>query len=921
MRPTPTVAGGRIIVFRALHSLSHLTKRHGAPVLQPIRWHTTTTTTLVLNCPSHLHHDNNKSECRCRRRRRRRHRCGDCHQSLFYRPTMAYHTSYNYYAGDDPSSTTNIPIRESILSLLKDPIAYPPGTLTLSLIEDAERALESWASSTTKRRTRNSNRNNNSFVDNDNRLLAFENAVFLLTRLLEEQYECHRRQSAHTADDSSRSDEDDAFDNNDVDIHNGKNNRHNSNIQPYSVRPFLLNRIVDHWRISWTDEGLADDRTTDDDDDRSTSSNVNKDLNVMSPADMINWIDRLDEQNMSLSSSSSFSSQMPLSDSRTWTLIVDALCRRGDPFEAPLVAQWLLDRQLDMVRTHHQDKAEAGDCYEIEYHRDHSDGGVNQSSSSTTIMQQQQQQQDEDHRIRPDTVFITNVIRAWAKSGRLEAPEMAEGLLRLMYDLHENGWTDSGPNTMTYGVVMDAWYRSQHPEASHRLEALLEEMKSSHIADDVVPDRVCYQYVLNSWARDHGKSRHGVEKAHQVLREMISLYRHAGNDYVAPNASNFSTVMMAACRVGDADRAEKLYEQLQDLHQTTGNRSFRPTVECRKALLLAKAKSGAAHEAQCLIDELVKLALSDKRNQHLMPNRSFFVDVLVAWTKHKDDVVAAERAQNVLNQMVDLAMNKGHRYLLPDKQSFDKVILAWSRSRQSSAPGQIEQLMTEMKRLGGRPTLPTYTNLMLAYLRSPRGGFANKIQLIFDDLSSRCSSGEDDVCPDCYVYGIVIDAWGEEGNITKVEQLFRAMLDDWKSGNQRSRPDLGVFLKVLKACSRVSVEKCNEYMGLMKDVGLPLTVGAHTYLLHAMMSHGSSKTKSDILRVVDEVLDEVATGRINVPSFKEYRSFLQAVAHSNIHNRSQQAKERLQCLTIGRVPRELLPLNNAKSDAVSANIS
>jgi hypothetical protein len=42
--------------------------------------------------------------------------------------------------------------------------------------------------------------------------------------------------------------------------------------------------------------------------------------------------------------------------------------------------------------------------------------------------------------MRPYTIFISNVTRAWAKSDRIEAPEMAENLLALMQDLYKNGW-------------------------------------------------------------------------------------------------------------------------------------------------------------------------------------------------------------------------------------------------------------------------------------------------------------------------------------------------------------------------------------------------------------------------------------------------------------------------------------------------
>ena len=153
----------------------------------------------------------------------------------------------------------------------------------------------------------------------------------------------------------------------------------------------------------------------------------------------------------------------------------------------------------------------------------------------------------DDEKLRPDTVLFTNVIRAWAISGRMEGPEMAEGILSLMNELyHESGWTNSGPNTLSYGATMEAWSKSQHPDACHRIDALLQEMKDSTL-EHVVPDRISYQYALNSWANYTGSDIIGPDRAYHILQEMIMLYE-GGNDLVTPNVSNFSRVMVALAR-------------------------------------------------------------------------------------------------------------------------------------------------------------------------------------------------------------------------------------------------------------------------------------------------------------------------------------------------------------------------------------
>ena len=87
-------------------------------------------------------------------------------------------------------------------------------------------------------------------------------------------------------------------------------------------------------------------------------------------------------------------------------------------------------------------------------------------------------------------------------------------------------------------------------------------MKNSNLVQ-VVPDRVSYQYVLN--ALTNSKTATGASKAYDVLQEMIALYE-AGNILVAPNASNFSRVMLALAQNGHGNIQFSLlsFSSLQD---------------------------------------------------------------------------------------------------------------------------------------------------------------------------------------------------------------------------------------------------------------------------------------------------------------------------------------------------------------------
>jgi pentatricopeptide repeat protein len=766
------------------------------------------------------------------------HRFSFSTSTLISRSQGTTTNDYSQYQIDD-----EIDDPESIILLLKDTTAYPPGSMTSPEIKEAENALIYWASSSSsssqqrqrrQRRKRKHNDNNYININEDEKkeyTNNFENAMFLLSRLALEQkmYEDYNIKNSGIG----RAENNNTMHGYDDKIYDEHNN---GDENFYYVRSFLINRVIDCWRIGWRDGRLD-----------------------VTPNEIIAWVEDLDSNGV-------------ISDSRALTMIVDGICLRGDPFDAPLLAQWLLDRRL-------------GQAYEDDTFRP------------------------------PDTIFFTNVIRAWAKSGRIEAPEMADGILQLMHDLYLNSaWTESMPNAYTYAATMEAWSKSQrYPESIKRIDALLDEQKNSSL-EQVAPDRVSYQYALNAWA--DSKSATGTKKAYGILQEMIALYE-AGNDRVAPNASNFARVILALSRHGDNERVDSVLEQMQDLYSSTGDPRFQPTDECWKACIIAKAKTGRVTEAHGMLDELIERALLSN-NRKLMPRRSYFVDILVAWSKVNDQIAAAEKSQRVLDRMINLGQDMSYRDLLPDSKSFEMVILTWSRSRHPSAPERIQNLLCEMERqfsLGNhkmKTSRNAYTNLIISWQRSGRKQNTDAIQQIFDTLQDRCIKGESHLRPDRYMFGILIDAWSRQGNVEKAELIFEQMIKEWKSGNSDARPDTHVFHTILKACSKnriKSVERCDHYLDLMKATGVTKTVQACGYLIDALSIDEDANAEARANIILEELLQNINKGTVRLPPQKEYRQFLQTIAKSCITRRSQQANGILKTLPFGKIQvhRDLLP--------------
>ena len=683
----------------------------------------------------------------------------------------------------------------------------------------------------------------------------------------------------------------------------------------YRVRSFLANRVVDCWRICWCGGE-----------------------NVLEPSALLTTLQDLDVT----------------IDSRALTMVIDAMLKRGNPLETSMVAQWILDQRME-------------DAYE-------------------------------NPEVRPDSFLLTSVIRAWAKSGRIEGPEMAEAILSLMHDLHENGWEDSRPNLISYGAVMDAWNQSRHPDGPHAIDRLLNRMKEMENSE-LQPDSLIYSLAIDAWSRSG--TLHSTKKAHERLNEMIGLSTN-GNQRVSPTADNFARVMHAMAKNGDGQQATLLYKQLEDLYKTTGNAHLKPNPECRKALLSALSKRGTSRQATEVLEGLIEDAVA---RGGIMPRRSYFIDVLVALTKENNPFTAATESEKLLRRMVDLAQS-GFPDLMPDSLSFLKVARTWSKCREKVAVSKVaalvelledlhertgsgalkpsaslmevavltlcrsplpdaleraEAIVSKMEKVysdGDRTMKPSrgiYTSLMQAWARrdDPRSHFV--VQAIFDKLNVLYSQGHKDYRPDVVVCSTLMGSIAQRGDSPKVQLLFDALCDDYRTGNSSEKPDMHTFNMILKAWSysdnpnrgQKAEAALNRIPEINKLTGLDLKPDAYTFIhmiriwsgsdlpenaeraehyLRSMLSNSfdvSFNFGYDVLRLwiqkgdnastgrasilLEDIIAGIQTNKIRFPNATLYREFLQLVANSKIGGRHIQARKLLLSLPDHKVLRSLMP--------------
>jgi len=222
------------------------------------------------------------------------------------------------------------------------------------------------------------------------------------------------------------------------------------------------------------------------------------------------------------------------------------------------------------------------------------------------------------------TMGLNTLIDAHARAGRADA---AESVLRDMLKIPE-----LRVENVSFNTVINAYAKSNDPDAPLRAEALLGEMYDAFEAGNlaVKPDAVTFSSVINCWARS--KRIGAAERAESILNRMDELSKH-GHNNLAPTAIAYSTTMNAWARSGLDEaptRAKALLNRMEEAH-ASGKLEAKPSHFCYNAVLNAIAKGNDENKVSDAISMLgrMKQAFLDG-NHDAKPTSTSYATVLNA---------------------------------------------------------------------------------------------------------------------------------------------------------------------------------------------------------------------------------------------------------------------------------------------------
>jgi pentatricopeptide repeat protein len=192
----------------------------------------------------------------------------------------------------------------------------------------------------------------------------------------------------------------------------------------------------------------------------------------------------------------------------------------------------------------------------------------------------------EGYPVKPNVVAFTTVAAAWTRCrGSADSAENAEAVLNMMLKLYqETGDEDLKPNEATANTVITAWARSGRPNASDRAESVLRNME-----EYCQPNVITYNSVLNAYS-----STGNFKKVMDVFRRL------QGNKKIEADEISYNTIIHAAAKtqtLEGASKASQLLEEMESLY-TNGNRRMQPSAYSYSAAINAWSKVRADDQVE-----------------------------------------------------------------------------------------------------------------------------------------------------------------------------------------------------------------------------------------------------------------------------------------------------------------------------------
>lgn len=488
---------------------------------------------------------------------------------------------------------------------------------------------------------------------------------------------------------------------------------------------------------------------------------------------------------------------------------------------------------------------------------------VQQAWDLLAKMEQLNKQGDRDVTI--DTFTYTSLIDAMAKSNA--DPEEAEDLFFRMEEQYRATGDDScRPNSVTLSSVCNAWARSGRSDAASRTLSLLDRAEK---IDHLRPNAIVYSTLLDCLAKSRSKA--STRAAEGVLDRMERLHQ-GGKDEARPDAAAYANLINCYTKSEHPGASRRALELLQDAERQyeKGNSSMKPTQLLYSAVLQALAKTSSVEGAE-KAEELLRRKLYVRARPKM--TTIHFNAVIDGWAragvKH-----GPEKAESILDEMIR-RFDQDDIEVKPSTRSFNAVMLAWKNSKDPAAPKRAEAVlkrMNEMYTQSGdgalKPDIVTINTLIGAWANQHTVEAAEKTNLFLLYAEGRQAVGDHLMAPNRITFRICIDAWirsGDENALRKVLDITRRME---ASSHKPDMYTLQQIMTLVNSSSTKSKPMPSPAHAHAKN-GTAAEKQAESFLANILKEHKECRVDGDLIELAYSILIRAYEGNECLENAKE----------------------------------------------------
>lgn len=152
----------------------------------------------------------------------------------------------------------------------------------------------------------------------------------------------------------------------------------------------------------------------------------------------------------------------------------------------------------------------------------------------------------------PSTRIFSDLLLHVGKAGTRASAERAEAILSTMKHLAKTERPNLKPDVVNYALVIDAWRRTDEPDASDQIWKVFNDMVDNGVAPNSVLMNTLITHFSKEFNSAFDKKVAAVEKANILLLQM----EQSNSDDLRPDFRNFAPVIAGYCGVNDPEGAE-----------------------------------------------------------------------------------------------------------------------------------------------------------------------------------------------------------------------------------------------------------------------------------------------------------------------------------------------------------------------------